>query len=473
MTAAPGHWLLAGGAQSLTMPGKIISDFSHSVETEVSSVRQRNCCFWLSAGRPPSAATVSANCCWLVVPASVYYWDTRQVGATGTMPRAAAGQTFGYLMKKILVIDDEAWLREMVHMALGQRNFEVVEAENGVVGLEVARKVLPDIILCDVNMEKMDGYGTLAALRDQPATASIPFILMTGLADNAGMRHGMELGADDYLPKPFAIEALYAAVDARLRKTEAVRQEAERKLADLRDNISLMLPHELRTPLNGILAYGEILSSEAAVLPPAEIAEMGQVIHQSGRRLERLVENFLIYAQLELLGADAQKIAALRRKVTEDAAGLIEARARAQALAANRGADLQLELENVQVAMSEEYLARIVDELSQNAFKFSDKDSPVSVHLNSDGNHVLFTVTDHGRGFSTEHIRRVGAYMQFERKLHEQQGLGLGLTIAKRLTELHGGTLTIDSERGTTTTVTLKLPVVMDQPKPRLNSNGG
>ena len=82
---------------------------------------------------------------------------------------------------------------------------------------------------------------------------------MTGLADHAGMRHGMELGADDYLPKPFTIEALYAAVEARLKKFQAVRQEAEKKLADLRDNISLMLPHELRTPLNGILAYGEIL----------------------------------------------------------------------------------------------------------------------------------------------------------------------------------------------------------------------
>ena len=87
---------------------------------------------------------------------------------------------------------------------------------------------------------------------------------MTGLADNAGMRHGMELGADDYLPKPFTIDALYAAVDARLKKAQALRQEAEKKLADLRDNISMMLPHELRTPLNGILAYGEILAADAA-----------------------------------------------------------------------------------------------------------------------------------------------------------------------------------------------------------------
>src|SRR5438093_5630918 len=217
-------------------------------------------------------------------------------------------------MKKILVIDDEEWLREMVQLALRQRGYTVVEAENGAVGIEKARKELPDLVLCDVNMEKVDGYLTLSSLRYEHATASIPFILMTGLADNAGMRHGMELGADDYLPKPFTIDALYAAVEARLKKVQTVREEAEKKLADLRDNISLMLPHELRTPLNGILAYGEILATDAATLPASEIAEIGQVICDSGKRLERLIENFLIYAQLELLGTDPQKVNALRKK---------------------------------------------------------------------------------------------------------------------------------------------------------------
>src|SRR5258706_2323455 len=173
-------------------------------------------------------------------------------------------------MKKILVIDDEEWLREMVQLALRQRGFTVIEAENGSVGLEKARKELPDLVLCDVNMEKVDGYLTLSALRNEAATASIPFILMTGLADNAGMRHGMELGADDYLPKPFTIDALYAAVEARLKKAQTVRADAEKKLADLRDSISLALPHELRTPLNGILAYGDILAADAALLQPGE-----------------------------------------------------------------------------------------------------------------------------------------------------------------------------------------------------------
>ncbi|HYG21477.1 MAG TPA: hybrid sensor histidine kinase/response regulator [Verrucomicrobiae bacterium] len=361
-------------------------------------------------------------------------------------------------MRKILVIDDEEWLREMINLALRQNGFEVIEAENGETGIEAAKRELPDLILCDVNMDKIDGYRTLSALRAEPATASIPFILMTGLADQAGMRHGMELGADDYLPKPFTIEALYAAVDVRLKKVNVVRQEAEKKLADLRENISMMLPHELRTPLNGILAYGEILTSDAATLQAQEISEMGQVIYQSGKRLEHLVENFLIFAQLELLGTDPQKLQSLLRKQTASPTALIEQQVQDQAYTANRPDDVLMNLAEVPVPMSEEYLGKIVGELVQNALKFSQQGSTVRVTLAESDAHVVLTVADRGRGLSTEHINKVGAYMQFDRKMHEQQGLGLGLTICKRLTELHGGTLAIQSELGSGTTVTVKLP---------------
>jgi len=160
----------------------------------------------------------------------------------------------------------------------------------------------------------------------------------------------------------------------------------------------------------------------------------------------------------ELLGADPQKVSALRQKQTQSPAKLIEERALGQASAARRAADLALDLADQPVPMSEDYLAKIVDELVQNAFKFSDPGTRVRVTLSGLPNGVMLSVTDQGRGFSTEDITRVGAYMQFDRKIQEQQGLGLGLVIAKRLTELHGGTLSIQSERGNSTMVTVKLP---------------
>lgn len=375
-------------------------------------------------------------------------------------------------MKKILVIDDEESLRQMVGLALRQRGYAVVEAENGTVGIEKARANLPDLILCDVNMEKMDGYHTLSILRNNPATAAVPFILMTGLADPAGMRQGMELGADDYLPKPFTVAALYAAVEARLKKAEALRAEAERRLTELRDAISLALPHELRTPLNGILAFGEILKAESGSLPPAEIADMGQMICESGRRLERLVENFLIHAQLELFSSDPAKLHALRVKQTLRPARIIAEQARRQAELAERPADLELRVPDLPVPMSEEYLGKVVAELVQNAFKFSATGRPVRVALAATPEALTLAVEDQGRGFTTEQITKVGAYMQFDRKLHEQQGLGLGLNIARRLAELHGGTLGIHSQAGGGTAIEIRFPKAPASSEPRSPLSG-
>ena len=361
-------------------------------------------------------------------------------------------------MKKILVIDDEEYLRDMVKIALVDRGYEVTEADNGSTGIEIARRELPDLILCDVRMERVDGYLTLATLRNEPATASIPFILITGMADNAGMRHGMELGADDYLPKPFTIEALYAAVDARLRKAAATREDAEKKLSALRDNISLMLPHEMRTPLNGILGFAELLLTGADGMSPQEVAEMGKDIFDSGKRLERLIENFLVYVQLEIAADDPAKVEVLLSRKVADAARLVGTRATVQAELAGRPDDLYLELAPLTVSMSEEHLSKLTEELVQNALKFSKRGTPVNVTLAESGGNVVLTVTDRGRGMSPTQIARIGAYVQFDRQSQEQQGAGLGLIIAKRITELHGGLLTITSDAANGTTATVKLP---------------
>jgi signal transduction histidine kinase len=108
--------------------------------------------------------------------------------------------------------------------------------------------------------------------------------------------------------------------------------------------------------------------------------------------------------------------------------------------------------------MSEEYFSKVVNELVLNAFKFSEAGKPVQVTVGESFNTVVLSIKDQGRGFSTEQIKRIGAYTQFDRKIQDESGVGLGLTIAKRLIELHGGTLTIESEKGAGATVTAKLP---------------
>jgi signal transduction histidine kinase len=364
-------------------------------------------------------------------------------------------------MSKILVIDDEAWLREMVRLALEMKNFEVIEAVDHLEGSAKARELLPDLVLCDINMlgQADAGFQALSKLRADAATAAIPFILMTGMADAAGMRHGMGLGADDYLPKPFRIEELYATVHARLQKAKTVRDEAEKKLTHLRSQISLMLPHEMRTPLNGIISNAELLAESAESFDAKTVAEMSREICQSGQRLERLIENFLIYAQLEIAAGDTEKISTLRSARNIHAAEIARDEAIAQAAYARRAADLALDLADAPLAVSEDYFRKIVAELVRNAFKFSESGKRVHVHLAVVDGQLEFSVRDAGRGFSPDQIKRVGAYLQFERKMDDHQGLGLGLAIAKKLAELHNGTLAITSNPGEGATITVKLPL--------------
>ena len=207
-------------------------------------------------------------------------------------------------MTKVLVIDDENSIREVIAVTLRRAGYEVFTASNGAEGLELARKQLPGLIICDVRMVLVDGYEVLAAIRNNPSTASIPFIMVTSLASIERMRQGMEMGADDFLPKPFLPNQLLAAVKARLEKHQMLVQQAESKLELLRQHLSTALPHELRTPLNGILGYADILRKQFADLEPREVSQMAERIYKNGKRLNRLVENFLLYAQIEIIKMD-------------------------------------------------------------------------------------------------------------------------------------------------------------------------
>ncbi len=372
-------------------------------------------------------------------------------------------------MTKILVIDDEVMLREAIVLGLRAENFEVFEAEDGISGMQLARSVRPDLIVSDINMKGMDGYDTLSALRTDKATANIPFILMTGRADLKGMRHGMSLGADDYLPKPFRLHELVDVVRTRLNKQQAIREEAEHRLSELRSNISMMLPHELLTPLTGIIGMAEMIANEAESLAPAELREFGNDIKLSGVRLHRLIMNFLVYAQIEMMTVQPERVRALRAVAPLPAAGPVGTAARRKVQDAGRASDLQLDLLDGLVAMSESNLTKIVEELVDNACKFSASGKPVVVRTLTDGSWTEISVSDQGRGMKPEHVDNIGAYVQFERRIHEQQGSGLGLAIVSRLAELHGGQLTITSQPDMGTTVTVHLPA---QPIPTPGDNG-
>jgi DNA-binding NarL/FixJ family response regulator len=121
-------------------------------------------------------------------------------------------------MIKILIVEDEPQMRKNMATVLKMEGYQVATAENGREGVDIAQREMPALVLCDVMMPKLDGYGVLAELRKDERTARIPFIFLTAKGEKADLRHGMNLGADDYLTKPADIDDLLTAIAARLAR---------------------------------------------------------------------------------------------------------------------------------------------------------------------------------------------------------------------------------------------------------------
>ena len=362
-------------------------------------------------------------------------------------------------MAKILVIEDEESIRENILDLLEAENFEGIGAINGQVGIKLANEQIPDLILCDMMMPEVDGHGVLKALRSEPLTATIPFIFLTAKADKSDIRTGMELGADDYITKPCTPQELLKAIAIRLEKQKTISRQSQKTLDELRTNISMSLPHELRTPLNAILGFSELILSEYQVLKESDILEMIGQIQTSGHRLYRLIQNFLLYAELEIAATNPELLKEMRNSEFSCVKSLLSQKARQQAKHANRTDDLQLNLQDSSVAIDSVRLAKIVEELLDNAFKFSLEGTPVVLSTLVENQTFILSVKDQGRGMTADQIAQLEAYRQFDRKIYQQAGLGLGLAIVQRLAELHGGKFKIESLPQQETIVCVSLPV--------------
>lgn len=361
-------------------------------------------------------------------------------------------------MNKILVIEDDINVRENILELLYHEEFNIIEAGNGRLGVQLAREQVPDLIICDVMMPELDGYEVLKALRQYPTTAMIPLIFLTAKSDKTDFRQGMELGADDYIVKPFTRAELLAAIYCRLEKQVTIREATQKRLDNLRSSITLSLPHEMRTPLNGILGFSQILMEESDILDSQAVREMAECIYQSGERLFRLIQNFLLYAELEIIASDAQQIRLLQSQATQFPTLALTDLISEKAEKVGRIADLQVDLHQCHIKISAKNISKIIEELIDNSLKFSPSGTLIQITSESVKNKFILSFIDHGRGMTENQIAELGAYRQFERKLYEQQGSGLGLVIAKRLTELHGGKFQIQSQPREKTIVKVILP---------------
>ncbi len=357
-------------------------------------------------------------------------------------------------MAKILLIEDSDDLRADIVEMLQLEGFTMLEASDGQSGLELAITQLPDLIICDVMMPYMDGYEVLEKVRSHPLTATIPFVFLTSRSEHDSQRHGMRLGADDYLAKPFNVAELLAVINVQLKKASDARAAADKQMEDLRINIISAMPHELRTPLNTILGFSEVLMLEAETLSPAKIVEWAQHIHNAGLRLLRMTENYLVYARVSVALNDPQERAAFRRETITVPQELVIQQAAQTAERYNRKEDLEFCLQPAElIHCSYSHFVKIVEELVDNACKFSEPNKRIRLTTALEPPHYVLYVEDEGRGISPEHLSQVGAYMQFDRWFYEQQGTGLGLGIVVQILRLYDGIFDIQSTVGSGTRV--------------------
>lgn len=364
---------------------------------------------------------------------------------------------------KILIVEDDPSLLEGIRAILELDGYTVLSAENGLQALDILRReaVCPDLIVSDIMMPYMDGVELLQAVRDEHRWIAIPFIFLTAKGDKTDQQRGKILGVDDYLVKPFDGEELLIAVEARLKRHNALRTVQADNLNALKRNILTILNHEFRTPLTFVVAYADMLNVETpADLTEDELLAFLKGVGSGASRLRRLIENFILLVELET--GDAERTFEWRRLAIDDVHGLLEALAErtVRIQAPSRQCRLSVERGIPVFTADREYLQIALTQFISNALKFSPDDTPLVLGAHVEGGELHLWVQDFGRGIPEDHLETIWEiFFQINRDQHEDQGTGSGLAIARGIARLHGGRVAVSSHVDTGSTFSLILPL--------------
>jgi len=377
-------------------------------------------------------------------------------------------------MSSILVVDDEPDNFDVIEVLLNvnEQNYTLHYASGGEEAIANLEMFQPDLILLDVMMPSIDGIEVCRQIKAMSAWQSVPIIMVTALSTKEDLARCLEVGADDFISKPVSGLELRARVKSMLRikhqydliKTLSHLQEntinlLQNNLDQLCGSLVSTLPHELNTPLNGVFGVIDLLVQDHQNMSTEEVQELLKMAQQSAQRLQKLTKRFLQYARLEMLANNPKtaQIENINPKVSTHI--LIENVVKAQAEGFDRLGDVVCDLEDIEVSIVDRDFLSIVNELLENALKFSQPNTPVQINSQLKNGKFYLAISDLGRGMMAEQIAKIGAFTQFERKYYEQQGIGLGLKIVKKITELYGGEFLVSSVYHQGTTVSIELPV--------------
>jgi signal transduction histidine kinase len=353
----------------------------------------------------------------------------------------------------VLLADDNADMREYVRRLL-QGRYAVQAVENGLRALEAARARTPDLVLSDVMMPGLDGFGLLRELRADARTAQVPIILLSARAGEEAKIEGLEAGATDYLVKPFGARELLARVEGALRlgREHARHARLLRERADFEQHLIGIVSHDLRNPI------GAILLGTTGLLRKGDLSERQAKIvermHAAAERTHRMIRDLLDFTEARLAGGI--RIERRSTELHEVINGVLE-----EVAATHPGREVQWSrCTDCRGEWDPDRLGQLVQNLLTNALKYSPEGTPVRMETRADEDSVIVSVHNEGTPIPAERLERIFQPLQRATGGTDLTGrsIGLGLYIVKQVVDAHGGAVSVQSTAQAGTTFSVRLP---------------
>lgn len=302
-------------------------------------------------------------------------------------------------------------------------------------------------------------------MRSNPEWVPIPFIFLTAKAEREDVLKGKGMGVEEYITKPFDPQELLVAVRARLDRSSAIRKATEAEFEKLKQQIITSLGHELRTPLTYVCGYTDLALDDTQSLSPHELQDFLTGIKRGSDRLTRLVEDLMFLIRIDT--GQAEDDFDLMVRVHHDLdvlLGLVVHQQKEKASSHAVILETQIDPGLPPVRLCEPFFVDALGRLIDNAIKFSrDKAGRVVLRAHGEPEWVQIQVEDEGVGIPASRMPQLfQRFHQIDRERIEQQGIGVGLAIAKELVQMHHGELLVESELGKGSTFTVRLPVTKD-----------
>ncbi|MBL8165954.1 MAG: response regulator [Anaerolineae bacterium] len=359
---------------------------------------------------------------------------------------------------KILVVEDEQVIREEVVTWLSFEGYDVISACDGREGLQIASVHQPDLVVSDITMPELDGYGLLLELQKQIHTKSIPFIFLTARSDKSFVRHGMELGADDYVTKPFTRGDLLSAINARLSRHRDIAAGVRQEVEELKGKIARLVSDNLKTPLTSMVFVQQLIERQLGQLDERELADLLQTMRASTDRMQHLVNQVVYLTQMNsgVLTADSLGTIGTSIYLWQIVPSAIDL-ARRYAYR-NQNGYIAYDQRDGRSSIwgSSALLVHALAELLTHALNDAAEDGSIVVSQWHTDGIIWLTILEQGNGAEPNELSDPKRAIDEASQL---PGLGTGLEAARRIIEIHGGTFEMRVVAGKGTQVTLGLPV--------------